>query len=154
MEKAFNEIYDEYSYLVFYVAYDMTHDKELSKDITNEVFMKFYEKRYEMVRAKNVKYYLVKSTKNTCLNYLKKEKPTVELNEDIVGEEETKDNFYELLGKFSEFLDKEELDLLVYRFFYGFKFVDIADLTGVSIDSASGKYRRAIDKIKKYYRGK
>lgn len=57
------------------------------------------------------------------------------------------------MGEFSKFLDKEEIDLLIYRFVYSFTFADIAKYIGVTIDSASGKYRRSIEKIKKYYRG-
>ena len=61
MEKAFNAIYSEYSYLVFYVAFDYLKDQEQTKDIVNEVFMKFYENRYKIKYAKSIKYYLVTS---------------------------------------------------------------------------------------------
>ena len=154
MEKAFNAIYDEYSYLVFYISFDITKDKELSKDIVNDVFMKFYDKRFTIKDNKGLKFYLAKSAKNISLNYLKKESPTVEYNDELAGQEDKKDDFFNLLGSFSEFLDNEELDLLIYRFLYDFKFADIANIKGVTIDSASSKYRRAIEKIRKYYRGK
>lgn len=154
MEKAFNAIYDEYSYLVFYISFDITKDKEISKDIVNEVFMNFYQKRFEIKNASLIKFYLVTMTKNTCLNYVKNDRPTVEYNDEIAGREDKKDDFYDLLGTFSSFLNKEELDLLVYRFLYNFKFSDIATIKGVTLDSASGKYRRAIQKIRDFYGGK
>ena len=153
MEKAFNSIYDEYSYLVFYISFDITKDKELSKDVVNDVFMKFYDKRFSIKDSSALKYYLAQSAKNISLNYLKKENTTVEYNDELTGHEDKKDDFFNLLGSFSEFLDNEELDLLVYRFLYDFRFADIAKIKGVTIDSASSKYRRAIQKIRKYYRG-
>ena len=38
MENAFNIIYKEYSYLVFYVSLQIVKDNDIAKDITNETF--------------------------------------------------------------------------------------------------------------------
>ncbi|NLN80254.1 MAG: hypothetical protein GX132_02495, partial [Erysipelotrichia bacterium] len=38
MERTFNTIYEKYSYLVFYVAFEITDHKEDAKDITDETF--------------------------------------------------------------------------------------------------------------------
>ena len=42
MENAFNIIYKEYSYLVYYVALKIVKDNSLAEEITNETFLNFY----------------------------------------------------------------------------------------------------------------
>ena len=42
MEKAFNIVYEQYSYLVFYVIYQIVKDNDLTLELTNETFMNFF----------------------------------------------------------------------------------------------------------------
>ena len=42
MERAFNDIYQEYKLLVFFVSFDILKNQEDAKDITNETFMQFF----------------------------------------------------------------------------------------------------------------
>jgi len=150
MEGAFNEIYKEYSLLVYYVAFSYTHEEASSQDITNQTFANFYESRYKLTKGKKIKYYLVKTSRNLALNFLRHES-FVPYEEAIgVQKEETK-SFGEYLERFSSFLSGEELDLLVYRFLYGFKFREIAKGKGVSVNAVSSKYKRALDKIRAHY---
>ena len=153
MEKAFNKIYEDYSYLVFYVSFEIVKDKEAAKDITNETFMKFYENRTKFTKIRELKYYLVKTAKNLSINYVYSLKKTVFYDDDISGVEDKRDDFNEYIEKFSKFLDKEELDLLIYRFLYGFTLNEIANEKRVSINSVSSKFRRTMEKVKKHYLG-
>lgn len=152
MESAFNSIYSEYSYLVYYVSFSITHDAESSKDITNEVFMKFYENRYNVNQAGNLKYYLLQVSKNLSLNQAYKTHPTSEMNEEENGEKDPPvDGFSAYIERFKGFLEPDEIDLVVYRFLYDFKFKDIAKELGVSVNVITSKYKRTIAKIKAHY---
>ena len=42
MERAFNDIYQEYKLLVYFVSFDILKNQEDAKDITNETFMQFF----------------------------------------------------------------------------------------------------------------
>ena len=142
MERAFNIIYKEYSYLVFYVSLKIVKDNDIAKDITNETFYKMYSNKENIDSTKNLKYYLTTISKNLSLNYINSIKQEEELDENIVYSEDTHDHFDEYIEKFKEFLDEEEIDLLVYHLLYGFTFKDIAMMKEVSIDVISSKYRR------------
>ena len=85
MENAFNIIYKEYSYLVFYVSLKIVKDNDIAKDITNETFYKFYSNKDNIDSEKNIKYYLTTISKNLSLNYLSSIK-----NEEPLDENEEK----------------------------------------------------------------
>lgn len=152
MEKAFNIIYKEYSYLIYYVSLKIVKDNETAKDITNETFFKMYANRDNIDSEKNLKYYLTTISKNLSLNYLNKIKNEEELNENITYTTDNHDHFNDYIEKFKEFLNEEEIDLIIYHLLYGFTFKDIALMKEVSVDVVSSKYRRTIVKIRKYYK--
>ena len=153
MEKAFSEIYAEYSYLVFYVSLKILRSNDLAKDVTEDTFIKFYQSRYEIKNLSSIKTFLSVTAKNLSLNKLKEEERFVNYDDDVEGKEEKRDDFQEYLTKFSSFLDESEIDLLVYHLLYDYSFKEIASLLGVSINSVTSKYKRTIDKVKKHYKG-
>ena len=75
-----------------------------------------------------------------------------ELDENIAYSEDTHDHFDEYIEKFKEFLDEEEIDLIVYHLLYGFTFKDLAIMKNVTTDVISSKYRRTLIKIRKNYK--
>ncbi len=152
MEKTFNKIYEEYSYLVFYVAFEILRNKEDAKDVVNETFLKMYQNRHSLERGKNLKYYLVTIAKNLAINNSKISARYVELNEDKgPGIVETYEDFDSYINKFKDFLDEEELTLVVYHLLYDYSFKEIAEIKQVSINSISSKYKRTLDKIRRHY---
>ncbi len=149
MEEAFNVIYEEYAYLVFYVAFKVVKNKTIAEDITNETFMRFFEHKNGIKKEKNLKYYLTSISKNLSLNYLKQSKNVETLDKDISYDMKV-DQFKDYIEMFKPFLNEEEIDLLIYRFIYDFSFREIAEQKGVTTSVISSKYKRAIDKVKKH----
>ena len=152
VENAFNIVYKEYSYLVFYVILQIVKDNDLALELTNEAFTNFFINKDNINSSKNVKYYLVTTGKNLAINRMKKDSRIVELSDNYVYEEKKTDDFDTYIEKFKEFLNKEEIDIIVYHLLYDFSFKEIARNKNVSINVISSKYKRAIDKIKKYYK--
>ena len=152
MENAFNIIYKEYSYLVFYVSLQIVKDNDIAKDITNETFYKFYQNKENIDSEKNIKYYLTTISKNLSLNYLSLMKREEPLDENIMYNDEKTDHFNDYIEKFKEFLNEEEIDLIVYHLLYGFTFKDLAMMKSVTTDVISSKYRRTLIKIRKNYK--
>lgn len=152
VENAFNIVYKEYSYLVFYVILQIVKDNDLALELTNETFTNFFINKDNINSSKNVKYYLVTTGKNLAINRMKKDSRIVELSDNYTYEEKKTDDFDTYIEKFKEFLNKEEIDVIVYHLLYDFSFKEIARNKNVSINVISSKYKRAIDKIKKYYK--
>ena len=60
------------------------------------------------------------------------------------------DDFASYIEKFKAFLTEEEIELVVLRLLYGYRFREIAEEKGVSENVISSKYKRTIDKLKKH----
>lgn len=152
VENAFNIVYKEYSYLVFYVILQIVKDNDLALELTNETFTNFFINKDNINTSKNVKYYLVTTGKNLAINRMKKDSRIVELSDNYTYELNEIDDFDSYIEKFKDFLNQEEIDLIVFHLLYDFSFKEIARNKNVSINVISSKYKRAIDKIKKYYK--
>ncbi len=57
--------------------------EEDAKDLVQDVFLKFWNNRNKITIHNSVRAYLFTSIKNKCLDYLKKAKKSLNLNEDI-----------------------------------------------------------------------
>ncbi|MCH5171218.1 MAG: sigma-70 family RNA polymerase sigma factor [Erysipelotrichales bacterium] len=151
MENAFNTIYKEYSYLVYYISLKIVKDKEIAKDITNETFLNFFDKKNYIKNVKSIKSYLTTTSKNLSLNHLIDQERKVPFNEEV-AEEQRYDDFESYISKFKEYLDEEEIDLIVYHLLYDFSFKDIARINNTTTNAISSKYRRAIIKVRKHFK--
>lgn len=149
VEQAFNIIYSEYSFLVYYISLRIVRNKDIAQDITNETFLKFFQNRLNINKRKNVKYYIVSVAKNLSINFINSESHLCSLEMEVETYDK-KDSFQEYLDKFSDFLNKEELDLIVFHLLYDYSFKEISKIKNTTTSSISSKYRRAIVKIKKH----
>lgn len=154
VEEAFEEVYYQYYKLLYYIAIKILNDSEKSSDIVNDVFLAFFNNINKIDLYKNIKYYLVTATKNACLNELKKQKLKVEYDDEIVNQAiDNKESkvWEEYIEEFKKYLNVEEVEIIVDHLIFEYTFKEIANSRGVSLFSISSKYKRAIDKLKKYY---
>jgi len=70
----FKSIFDKYFSSLCVFANRFVNDEDLSKDMVQEVFLKVWNSATEFESEKSLKVYLYLATKNTCFDYLKKEK--------------------------------------------------------------------------------
>ncbi len=69
--EALNLMYDLYYYPVIKIAFKITHDHDAAKDIAQELFLNIWLKRHQLSIQKPVKFYLIRSVINRCMNYLR-----------------------------------------------------------------------------------
>lgn len=153
VERAFQELYEEYHLLVFYVSFEITKNKADSDDIVSETFMKFYEKRFEIKKESGIKYLLVKTSENLSINLVtRNNRRDLVDNDELFIDCSTSTDLDSYLEKFKEILSKDELDLVIYHLIYDFSFKEIGEMFHKSTDSISGRYRRALTELKKEYK--
>ena len=80
-EKSFNELYEKYNKLIYAIAFAMLKNKENSEDIVQIVFTKIYGLDAEKLPTSNEASWLYTLTKNEALNYIRKQKNEVNLEE-------------------------------------------------------------------------
>ncbi|WP_316843811.1 RNA polymerase sigma-70 factor [Pedobacter psychrodurus] len=73
-EDAFTEIYNHYWSVLYLHARHMLHNRDEARDIVQEVFTCFWNKAKDLEPSTNINAYLYRSTRNSVLNLIRKEK--------------------------------------------------------------------------------
>lgn len=86
----FEELYRKYYLRLYYFAYDFVEDIDSSKDIVNEVFEAIWN-NWQQIDMDRIGSYLYVSVRNHCVNYLRRNRPTVSYEQflNIISEEDT-----------------------------------------------------------------
>jgi len=158
IETIFKENYGE----IFGVIYTKTKDKNLSHEIIQQTFFKLLLSKAKPKDNKLVSYVIV-SAINTLLDYFRKTKQLrTYINYNITEEiYEIKDNNFNIEETFINndnnkyiwlLINKLSVnlkELIIYRYYYKLTFKQISVKTNVSINTALGRHRYAIKKLKK-----
>lgn len=151
--KAFEYIYHRYVRLIFHIIYELIGNYEDASDLTQDTFVLLMEHLDNIDVSRNIKYYLIATSKNLAYHYLLKtnQTKTVPLDNYDIADEPVKHlkDFAVLLKQFRNVLSEEEIRIFYYRFKFNLHFKDIAIIMGISINSVSSKFTRAKNKIKK-----
>jgi RNA polymerase sigma-70 factor (ECF subfamily) len=69
-QRAYEEIYEKFSKLLFQAAYNKVRDQEVAEDMVQNIFISIWEKREELM-VKDAKYYLLGCLKYAVINYIR-----------------------------------------------------------------------------------
>jgi len=85
--RRFGELIDRYQRLVVHIVLRMTNDQQTTEDLAQEVFIKVYDSLAGFRFDSKLSTWIGRIAYNTCINYLRKEKP-VSLEELPGGKDE------------------------------------------------------------------
>lgn len=71
-EQAFETVFHKYYASLCFFANKFLHDTEASRDVVQEVFIRFYEKKYDFSNLIALKSFLYNCVQHKALNYLEK----------------------------------------------------------------------------------
>lgn len=136
-EKSFNELYEKYGKLIYAISFSILKNKENSEDIMQIVFTKIYKLENSKLPEANETSWLYTLTKNEALNYIKKQRNTVNLDDiiDIPYEDNElqkiidKDSYNRIIEK----LDEKEREIINLKVLGDMKFKDISKLLDMPI---------------------
>ena len=157
-QQAYNELFVHFYPSLQQFAFSFLRSKQLSEEVVSDVFIKIWEKRKSLHTIINLKFYLFTSTRNTALNYLKKQKGHPNLPPD--------DYWVELT---SVFFDPEQLMItaemihkvhkavqslparckLIFKLVKeeGLKYREVAELLNLSVKTVESQMTLALKKI-------
>lgn len=151
------KIYRDYYDIVFKYILCLTHDKDLSEDITQETFVKMIKNIDKFEGKSKLSSWLCEIAKNLWIDYLRKNKRKVELNEEntlniessqnIENEYIEKENESAVLDKIKT-LDKVSQRVMFLRIKGEMSFKEIGDILGKSENWARVTFYRAKQKVK------
>jgi len=150
-EKAFEAIFDRYSYNVNAYVRTVIGDADDSADIFQETFIRFYNNIINGAEITNLQSYLIKISRNLCLNYKRDKKNNVEVEDfhKIVNEE----NFYEnqelleIVMRALDLMDDKYKEAFVLKKIDGMKFEEVANVLDLTLEGAKTRVNRARIKL-------
>lgn len=151
----FEKLYYAYSKQMFYVALSVLKNEADAEDAIHDVFCSIAEKHIHILQTikceADVRNYLLKATKNTAINILKKQRSTEDYVEDITFSDVeriyTDDEFFDLV---CEELEYEKLLAAIRNL--GEKYYEVLYLhyvIGLSATQMAKALSRSLDTVKK-----
>jgi RNA polymerase sigma-70 factor (ECF subfamily) len=169
-EKAFIELYNEYSDDIFRFCFIRLRNRDKALDATQEVFFKMWNEVVKnpkkLQELDSPKAFLFRIARNTVIDATRKKTSTplswlrssdddsrhstlepIEIAENNPNPEEQLVNT-ELLDHL-ELLDPHHREILVFRFLHDMSVIDIAAMLQISENAASVRIHRALDHARK-----
>ena len=147
---AFEKIYNDYVILVAFYIGKYISNQETIKDLTNDVFVSFFNNASNINGS--IKFYLLKSSRNKCLNYLKKERNiTLVEYDDLFFETNNFESHYsykELVADLTSVLDEKSVRIIIMHAVEGYTFKEIASVLNLNYKTVNKIYERAIKKYR------
>lgn len=155
-------LYEKYGKSLWKYAYSLSSNNEIASDLVSTTFLKVIEKIdiIKKVHKYKIKSYLMSMVRNTYINYLNKEKSTVDI--DNISEYscyDTDNDFTEKIGvsEVEETLNhmpEPYKSILVYRYVYDeLTNEEIAITLNINIKNIRVYKKRAIEMLKQRLKG-
>lgn len=160
-EKAFNEIYERYHRLVYFVAYELCHNDADAKDVLQETFIKVRHAAKNVREEGKFKYWLNAVTVSKCKDLFKKNKfrgvseeadTRFSLREErryMLPEQQMHfESDQALLHHFIAQLPQSQREVLVLKYFSELSLQEIADIMQISEGTVKSRLHYAKDGLR------
>lgn len=160
---AIGSLYDKYVDELFRYGIQFTADKSKVMDCIHDLFLNLFKYRKNLAHTKNIKYYLLRSLKNEILkkttanfilnsiafndNVQDKDFYT-SIEDDLIAEEIVDDRAFQLNQALNSLTIKQR-HVLFLRFNEEKKYIEIAEILGVSVETSRTIIYRAIKTLRK-----
>ena len=139
-----DDLHCKYNKLIYNIAFSILKNRENSEDIVQIVFMKIFQMDKNKLPTTNESTWLYSLTKNETLNYLRKKKQEVNLDEIYYITEEDKelnkiidkDNYNRIIAK----LNKQEREIISLKILSNMSFKEISLLLNMPMGTVQWKY--------------
>lgn len=153
-EKAFDELYDATYKAVFVKAYSVLKDRMKAEDVLQETYLTIYNKIGTYVSGTNFLAWILTIAGRLAINEyhrLKRETPAEDdyLNVKIGGKgfDGTENWLVDAAGKI---LEQDEFEIVMAAVMGGYRRREIAEVLGLPVSTVSWKYKKGLEKLKKY----
>ncbi len=148
----FDEFYNLTKNKVFYMAYSILQDYHLSEDILQDTYIKFLKHKKKVKVDGNILSYLLEISKNLSLNYVKKHKKVVNIDNLIFKHEEHYQEELEelkLVKDMKKILNENEFQIVILKIINELTNNEIATLLNKPLGTVLWTYNNAIKKLRR-----
>ena len=151
-ETKFNLFYDKYNSLIKKAAFSVVKNESESEDIMQMVFIKIYHMPKHLLPRENELNWLYKVTKNVAIDYIKKNKKTVNID-DIYTISDSQDPILASIDKISynqiiSHLTKRDQEIVSLKILSDLSFRQIGILLNLPTSTVSWIYYKSIKTLK------
>lgn len=133
----------------------MLGNRANAEDAIQEVMMKLWEKRNKLDQHPNIKAYIFLTTRNHCIDILRKNKLDIRdtpIHDGILKPDTNKNNLEwkelnTIINKILIDLPRQQREVLLMRDFDGYEFTEIADATELKVEHIRVLLSRARKKV-------
>ncbi len=155
MENQITQIYEQFRKPLLYFIYKNIKDKSVAEDLLHEIFIKAYKNIDTIKEKEKIKSWLYSIAKNTIIDYSRKKKPLNIENEDLLFEEETKQNLYTefscCLENVIKTLPAEQQKVFNAVYFKEQSLIEYSELNNINLSTVKSHLKRGKDKLKKVF---
>jgi RNA polymerase sigma-70 factor (family 1) len=156
-EKALDVVFNQFYQPLVYFAIRIIKDREEAEDIVVSTFSKLWDRKENLDNLPKVKGFLYLTTRNACIDFLRKTKKNNELQKDLLYliKPEAGDDFEEiraeLLGDIFKEIEKlpslcrQVFELSVFK---GLKSKEISERMHISVSNVTSQKSRAVQLLK------
>ncbi|WP_026969815.1 RNA polymerase sigma factor [Algoriphagus terrigena] len=164
-EAAFDHLVDRYQSKVFTTIYLIVKDQDIAEDLLQDVFVKVVQTIHSDRYSEEGKFqpWLMRIAHNLAIDHFRKAKryPTILMDdgsnlfnslqfaESSIEDHRVREETLEMVKRLIEELPEAQKEVLVMRHYLDLSFQEIADQTGVSINTALGRMRYALIHLRK-----
>lgn len=164
-EPAFDLLVDRYQKKIYTTIFLIVKDQEIAEDLLQDVFVKVVNTINSDKYNEEGKFqpWVMRIAHNLAIDYFRKAKryPTIlmedgsnifnslKFSEETIEDRKVKDEGIDLVKRLIEELPETQKEVLIMRYYVEMSFQEIADQTGVSINTALGRMRYALIHLRK-----
>lgn len=148
LEENFNTIVENYSDMIFRIAYQNLFNIHEAEDVVQDIFLKLLKQKDDKFKdEEHLKSWLIRVTINQCLDYKKSffRKNTVPIEDLEIAFEPNEINILEELY----LLPKDYRNILYLYYYEGYTIKEISKILGQKQNTVNSKLTRGRTKLKK-----
>lgn len=160
-DDSFYKLYDQYADVLYHYGLHLSRDKDLIKDCIHDLFLDLYKYRNRLSNTDNIRFYLIRSLRRKIHQVKIKTIPLIyDSNiqasndnyepgyEDTVIANETEEENNRLLTNAMKTLTDHQREGLNLKFEHNLTYPEIAEILGMSIESARTSIYRALKTLR------
>jgi RNA polymerase sigma-70 factor (ECF subfamily) len=126
-------------------------DTAMAEDVVHQVFVRLLRGGRSTEPVRSTRAYLRQAVRNECFSWLRRRESVPGVREDaspqLAPSGPAPQDDQVILEQALGTLPPDQREVVHLKVFEGFTFAEIADPTGVSINTAASRYRYALDKL-------
>ncbi|MBR1468893.1 MAG: RNA polymerase sigma factor, partial [Prevotella sp.] len=144
---------DEWQDGLYSLAYFRLGDADSAQDVVQEAFIRYYNENRRNKIA-HTKAWLYRTTLNLATDHLRQRRATMPLRAALEKSNDSEDALFREYLRIEEMLaslPEEQAAVVRLHFTDDLSFAEIADILGISRDTAKSRYRYALEKLRKEF---